>query len=95
MEDPKDSWHLSKSVPISLIIALVFQAAAIVWTVSNMSSTIEQNSIEIVRLDARTSSLEKIVQEQAVAMARIDENIKAIRQYVEQMMKQQQQHQNN
>jgi hypothetical protein len=30
------------------------------------------------------------VQDQAVAMARIDENIKAIRQYVEQMIKQQQ-----
>jgi len=43
-----------------------------------------------MRLDARTASLEKIVQDQAVAMARIDENIKAIRQYVEQMIKQQQ-----
>ena len=94
MTEPKESWHLSKSVPISLIFALIVQAAAIVWTVSSMSSTLEQNSIEIVRLDARTTSLEKIVQEQAVAMARIDENIKAIRQYVEQMMKQQQQPQN-
>jgi hypothetical protein len=94
MTESKESWHLSKSVPISLIFALVVQAAAIVWTVSSMSSTLEQNSIEIVRLDARTTSLEKIVQEQAVAMARIDENIKAIRQYVEQMMKQQQQPQN-
>jgi aminoglycoside phosphotransferase family enzyme len=90
MATPNESWHLSKSVPISLIFALIIQAAAIVWTVSNMSSTIDRNAIEIVRLDARTSSLEKIVQEQAVAMARIDENIKAIRQYVEQMIKQQQ-----
>ena len=93
MAAQNESWHLSKSVPISLIFALIIQAAAIVWTVSNMSSTIDRNAIEIVRLDARTSSLEKIVQEQAVAMARIDENIKAIRQYVEQMIKQQQVHQ--
>ena len=90
MEENKDSWHLSKSVPISLIFALIIQAAAIVWTVSNMSSTIDRNAMDIVRLDARTASLEKIVQDQAVAMARIDENIKAIRQYVEQMIKQQQ-----
>ena len=89
MTDPKESWHLSKSVPISLIFALIVQAAAIVWTVSSMNSSLEQNSIEIVRLDARTTSLEKIVQDQAVAMARIDENIKAIRQYVEQMMQSQ------
>ena len=90
MAAPNESWHLSKSVPISLIVALIIQAAAIVWTVSNMSSTIDRNAMDIVRLDARTASLEKIVQDQAVAMARIDENIKAIRQYVEQMIKQQQ-----
>jgi hypothetical protein len=90
MAAPNESWHLSKSVPISLIFALIVQAAAIVWTVSNMSSTIDRNAMDIVRLDARTASLEKIVQDQAVAMARIDENIKAIRQYVEQMIKQQQ-----
>jgi len=91
MAAQNESWHLSKSVPISLIVALIIQAAAIVWTVSNMSSTIDRNAMDIVRLDARTASLEKIVQDQAVAMARIDENIKAIRQYVEQMIKQQQQ----
>jgi hypothetical protein len=90
MATQNESWHLSKSVPISLIFALIIQAAAIVWTVSNMSSTIDRNAMDIVRLDARTASLEKIVQDQAVAMARIDENIKAIRQYVEQMIKQQQ-----
>lgn len=90
MAAQNESWHLSKSVPISLIFALIVQAAAIVWTVSNMSSTIDRNAMDIVRLDARTASLEKIVQDQAVAMARIDENIKAIRQYVEQMIKQQQ-----
>ena len=93
MAAQNESWHLSKSVPISLIVALIIQAAAIVWTVSNMSSTIDRNAMDIVRLDARTASLEKIVQDQAVAMARIDENIKAIRQYVEQMIKQQQQSQ--
>ena len=90
MAAQNESWHLSKSVPISLIVALIIQAAAIVWTVSNMSSTIDRNAMDIVRLDARTASLEKIVQDQAIAMARIDENIKAIRQYVEQMIKQQQ-----
>jgi len=93
MAAQNESWHLSKSVPISLIVALILQAAAIVWTVSNMSSTIDRNAMDIVRLDARTASLEKIVQDQAIAMARIDENIKAIRQYVEQMIKQQQQSQ--
>jgi len=39
-EQNNNSWHLSKSVPVSLILALVIQAAAIVWTVSQMQSSI-------------------------------------------------------
>ena len=40
----KNNWHLSKSVPVTLIVALVLQAAAIVWTVSQMQSSIEANA---------------------------------------------------
>jgi len=79
----KNSWHLSKSVPVSLILALVIQAAAIVWTVSQMQSNIEANAMSIVKIETRTEKLEMAVQGQAVALARIDENIKAIRMSVE------------
>ena len=79
MTQPQDSWHLSKSVPISLIFALIVQAGAIVWTVSSMSSGIEANQERIVRVEARTESLEKTVQNQAVMFARMDENIKSIK----------------
>ena len=79
----KNNWHLSKSVPVSLILALVIQAAAIVWTVSQMQSSIEANAMSIVRIETRTEKLELAVQGQAVALARIDENIKAIRMSVE------------
>ena len=78
-----NSWHLSKSVPVTLIVALVLQAAAIVWTVSQMQSSIEANASNIIRLETRTEKLELLVQNQAVALARIDENIKAIRTHVE------------
>jgi len=43
-----DSWHLNKSVPITLIFGLIVQGAAIVWTVSMMMSDIEDNSEEII-----------------------------------------------
>jgi len=78
-----NNWHLSKSVPVTLIVALVLQAAAIVWTVSQMQSSIEANATNIIRLESRTEKLELLVQNQAVALARIDENIKAIRTHVE------------
>jgi len=83
--DTNDSWHLSKSVPFGLIIGLITQGAAIVWTVSMMMSDIESNRKDIAENQLRVSRLETSVQNQAVSMARIDENIKAIRSAVEKM----------
>ena len=85
----KESWHLSKSVPVTLILTLFVQAAIIVWTVSTMSNNIDRNKSDIIRLDTRITSVERIVQEQAVTMARMDANIQAIREYIEQMLRQQ------
>ena len=85
MTKDEDNWHLSRSVPITLIFGLIAQAAAIVWTVSMMMSDIERNGEEIMRLQSRMSIVEDAAQRQAVSMARIDENIKAIRQTVEKM----------
>ena len=78
-----DSWHLSKSVPITLIFGLLVQGAAIVWTVSMMMSDIDKNAQELRKVEIRLTKVEDAVQEQAVSMARIDENIKAIRGFVE------------
>ena len=78
-------WHLNKSVPITLIFGLIVQGAAIVWTVSMMMFDIEANREDIVAIEQRMGRLEDSVQSQAVALARIDENIKAIRSSVEKM----------
>ena len=85
MTKDEDNWHLSRSVPITLIFGLIAQAAAIVWTVSMMISDIERNGEEIMRLQSRMAIVEDATQRQAISMARIDENIKAIRQSVEKM----------
>ncbi|MDA7649922.1 hypothetical protein N8599_00315 [Verrucomicrobiales bacterium] len=85
MTKEEDNWHLSRSVPITLIFGLIAQAGAIVWTVSMMMADIERNGEEIMRLQSRMSIVEDATQRQAVSMARIDENIKAIRQTVEKM----------
>ena len=85
MTKDEDNWHLSRSVPITLIFGLIAQAGAIVWTVSMMMADIERNGEEIMRLQSRMSIVEDAAQRQAISMARIDENIKAIRQSVEKM----------
>ena len=78
-----DSWHLSKSVPLGLIVGLIVQGGAIVWTVSMMMSDIENNRNQLRTVEVRVSKIEDMVYEQAVAIARIDANIEAIRGYVE------------
>jgi len=83
--DDNEGWHLSKSVPATLLFGLVTQAAAIVWTVSMMMSDIDRNSENLNSFAERVTKVEVMVQTQAVSMARIDENIKAIRKAVEQM----------
>lgn len=79
----EQDWHLSKSIPVTFILAIVGQTAALVWFIAALSSDIENNAREIVRHESRLIALEKIVQSQAVTMARIDENIKSIREMME------------
>lgn len=75
----EDAWHLSKSVPITLVLAIIMQTVALVWYVSTLDSAIKQNSKDILRTEVRLDTVEKIVQSQAVTLGRMDENIKAIR----------------
>ena len=81
-------WHLSKSIPLTFILAIVCQTVALVWFVSALNSDIESNTREIVRQETRIMALENIVQAQAVTMGRIDENIKSIRLMMEDLRSQ-------
>jgi hypothetical protein len=74
---------LQKSLP--LILAIIGQTAAIVWYVSSLAGAVERNTRDVMRQDVRIENLESIVQTQAVTLARIDENIKSIREAVESM----------
>jgi len=72
-------WHLSKSVPLTFVVAIFMQTVSLVWYVSSLDNTIKNNEKELLRQDVRLSSLENVVQSQALTLARIDENIKSIR----------------
>ena len=78
-------WHMSRSVPISLIFAIACQTVALIWFVATLRNDVDSNRLEIIRLETRTSSLEEIVQTQAVTLGRMDENIKSIKTILEGM----------
>lgn len=50
-----------------------------------MQADIQQNTEKLISFSQRINKVEEMVQSQAVSMARIDENIKAIRLSVERM----------
>lgn len=78
-----EPWHLSKSVPLSIIFAVVAQTITLVWFIAGLDAAIGQNTRDIVRHETRLETLEAIVQGQSISMARMDENIQAIRDIVE------------
>ena len=75
----EQEWHLSKSVPLTFVVAIFLQTVSLVWYVSSMDNNIKNNEKELLRQDVRLGSLEDVVQSQALTLARIDENIKSIR----------------
>lgn len=85
MSGDTDGWHLSKSVPVSFLFGLVVQAVAIVWVFTMTIANVEENREDLSRLEIRVSAIEDNLYSLAVATARMDENIKAIRKAVEQM----------
>ena len=72
-------WHLSKSVPLTFVVAIFLQTLSLVWYVSSMDNNIKNNQKELLRQEVRLSGIENTVQTQALTLARIDENIKSIR----------------
>jgi len=79
----ENQWHLSKSVPVTFILAIIAQTVALIWFVATLRSDVDMNQAQILRHEVRIETVEDIVQNQAVMLARIDENLKAIRDAIE------------
>lgn len=80
-----NQWHLSKSVPISFILAIAAQTVALSFFIATLRSDVTSNQQKILRSEVQIESLERVVQSQAILLARIDENLKAIREAVEEL----------
>lgn len=78
-----NQWHLNKSVPVTFIFAIALQTIALIWFVATLRNDVDYNQSQIIRNEVRVETLEDVVQGQAVTLARIDENLKAIREAIE------------
>jgi len=73
-----ESWHLSKSVPITLIVGLVVQVIGVVWMFSQMSSDVENNSKRLDHVEVKVSEITDRAQQQAIQLSRIEAQIDAL-----------------
>ena len=85
MTNQSESWHLSKSVPVTFLFGLIIQACGIIYDISMLLADVEENREDLERLTIRVSTIENNVHSLAISMARLDENTKAIRAAVEKM----------
>jgi len=73
-----ESWHLSKSVPITLIVGLTLQAGGVVWMFSQMSSDIDNNSRRLTKVETQVEEIQDTAQAQAVQLGRIETRLDAL-----------------
>jgi molecular chaperone GrpE (heat shock protein) len=75
MAENREHWHLSKSVPVSIIIVLVLQFAGFVGTFATLKSDVTRAQADIERLDRQVDIMRTSSQEQAQRLARIEERL--------------------
>jgi len=79
-----ENWHLSKTIPISFLVGIVAQTFILGWLIADAQNTIEMNTNNIMRNTNDVEVLENRVNDHAVMLGRIDENLKYLREYIEQ-----------
>jgi hypothetical protein len=78
-----ESWHLARAVPVTIILSVLLQTIVFVVFLTTLSGDVTRNTNDIVSLQTTTDRLGQTVQSQEVTLGRIDENIKAIKEFLE------------
>lgn len=74
-----------EKIPLSTIVIVLIQIVAMVAFATNLQADIEKNEVEVVRHDARLNAIESTMNSQEVTLARMDENLKHIRNSLDKM----------
>jgi ribosomal protein L12E/L44/L45/RPP1/RPP2 len=84
-----ENWHLNRSVPLSLLLMVIVTFYTATKSITEVELKTIENEADVAKNDARLSALEKSVQGQQVSLARIDENIRHIRETVDRVLNKQ------
>ncbi len=81
-----ENWHLNRSVPLSLLLMVIVTFYTATKSITEVELKTIENETDVAKNDARIVALEKSVQGQQVSLARIDENIRHIRETVDRVL---------
>jgi len=81
-----ENWHLNRSVPLSLLLMVIVTFYTATKSITEVELKTIENETDVAKNDARIAALEKSVQGQQVSLARIDENIRHIRDTVDRVL---------
>ena len=72
----KESWHLDKKVPLSLIFAMLIQAAMVIWAVADIKKDVEILKSRVTtqqdRDDRQDKTLGEVVSRLQTQLERMD-----------------------
>jgi hypothetical protein len=72
----KESWHLDKKVPLSLIFAMLIQAAMVIWAVADIKKDVEILKSHVTaqqdRDDRQDKTLGEVVSRLQTQLERMD-----------------------
>jgi len=70
-QTPDNQWHLDKKVPLSLIFAMLVQAAMVIWAIADIKKDVEVLKAAMVQQIDRDSRQDKAASD-AVSLVRED-----------------------
>ncbi len=76
-----------ETIPLSTIVIVLIQIVAMVAFATNLQADIDKTEVEVVRHDARLNAIETTMNSQEVTLARMDENLKHIRESLDKITK--------
>ena len=74
--DKEDQWHLDKKVPLSLIFAMLVQAAMVIWAIADIKKDVEVLKADMVQQIDRDNRQDRAA---ADAVGLVREDIKEVK----------------
>lgn len=71
MQTPDQQWHLDRKVPLTIIFAILMQASAVIWAISDIKKDVEILKAQMTNQHERDERQDKQTAE-AVALVRSD-----------------------